>query len=148
MLLVVLVFNVLIAGGLGYQVVMGQKAAKEAAKAGGGEHHGEHEEKAEKFGPLIEVGSLVANLGGPASGHYVKVALHIETTNEETAKKLEAALVPIRSEALQYLSGIDVKEASDKDRIKNMSEELRQRLVKLVGKELCKRVYFSEFVVQ
>src|SRR5262249_41705347 len=99
LLMVVLVFNVLIAGGLGVQVGMGQKAAKEAAKAAaehgkeGGEHDGE---KGEKFGPLIEVGSLVANLGDPGSGHYVKVALHIETTNEETAKRLESALVPIR----------------------------------------------------
>lgn len=145
LLVVVLAFNVLIAGGLAYQVVMGQMS-RAAAKAQA--EHKQHEKEADKFGPLVEVGSLVANLNGPASGHYVKVALHIETTNEETKKKLEQALVPARAEALLYLSSIELHDKGAPDQMRAIQDEMKRRLSALLGKDVVKRVYFSEFVVQ
>jgi flagellar FliL protein len=147
LLMIMLVFNVLIAGGLGYQVVMGQRGHA-AAKAPAG-HEGNDKEKAsEKFGPLVEIGSLVANLGAPGSGHYIKLTLHVETTNEETKKHVESALVPMRNEALLYLSSVDPQALAGQDRLRVISEEIRKHLVELVGKENVKRVYFSEFVIQ
>jgi flagellar protein FliL len=165
LLLMVLLFNVLIAGGLAYVVISGQQKQAAAPKAhaegeeaaGGEEAHAEGEEaepaaeghaKKGAFGPLIDVGSFVANLGGPASKNYIKVALHVEAVNEESKATVEAAIVPIRSEALLFLSGITPDQAVGQEKIRALQDELLKRLTVLVGKKTIKRVYFSEFVVQ
>jgi flagellar FliL protein len=162
LLLVVLVFNVLIAGGLAYVVVSGQKQAAVAAKPAGeahgeeGEGHaaGDEEEEGDghapkgTFGPLIEVGSFVTNLGSPAAKNYIKVALSVEAVNEEAKVKVESAIVPIRSEALLFLSGITPEQAVGQAQIRALQDELLKRMTALVGKKTIKRVYFSEFVVQ
>jgi flagellar protein FliL len=145
LIIVVLVFNVLIAAGLGYQVLMGQ-----AKVATGQIKPAEEHDKAAvaKFGPLIEIGALVANLSGPLSGHYAKVFLHVEASDDKMKTRIEEALVPIRSEAILYLNGLDVKDASGQVQIRTMSEALKTRLNALIGKNTIRRVYFSEFVVQ
>jgi flagellar FliL protein len=158
LLLVVLVFNVVIAGGLAYVVISGQqKSAAAKGKVAEGEHaegEAEHEEEEEghgdhgKFGPLLEVGTFVANLGNPSAKSYLKVSLHVEAMDEEAKTKVEAALVPIRSEALLFLSGITPEQAVGQDKIRALQDELKTRLTVLVGKKTIKRVYFSEFVVQ
>jgi len=145
LIIVVLIFNVLIAAGLGYQVLMGQ-AKSAAGQIKAGEEHGKAAPT--KFGPLIEVGSLVANLSGPLSGHYAKVFLHLEASDDKMKTRIEEALVPIRSEALLYLNGLDIKDASGQAQIRTMSEALKTRLNALIGKNTIRRVYFSEFVVQ
>jgi flagellar protein FliL len=163
LLLIVLVFNVLIAGGLAYVVLSGQQApapAKGKVAQGHGdeeaaaeEHHEEEEEEEAHtpkgtFGPLIPVGSFVANLGAPSNKSYLKVSLHVEAANEEAKVKVEAAIVPMRSEALQFLSGITPEQAIGIDKIAALQNELHKRFTAMVGKKTIKRVYFSEFVVQ
>lgn len=179
LLLIVLVVNVLIAGGLGYVVISNQKtaAAAQAAVAaaakhkGGGEdgegegeegHEaaaGEHEEegeeghskKAGKFGPLVEIGSFVANLTSAdrtAPPRYAKVSVHVEAANEDAKAKVEAAVVPIKAEALMYLSGLTPEQVIGQEKIRWVQDELQKRMVGVVGKGVVKRVYFSEFVVQ
>lgn len=172
LLLVVLVVNVLIAGGLGYVVITNQKNAAAAAGAVG--KHGEdegHEGAAEghegaeaeaepeeghakkggtgKFGPLVEVGTFVANLtaAGGAS-RYAKVALFVEAANEDAKTKIEAAVVPLRNESLMFLSGLQTEQVIGQEKIKALQDELQKRMSALVGKNVIKRVYFSEFVVQ
>jgi flagellar protein FliL len=146
LIIIVLVFNVLIAAGLGYQVLMGQaKGAAGHIKAS--DEHAK-EPAPTKFGPLIEVGALVANLGGPITGHYAKVVMHLEASDDKTKARIEEALVPIRSESLLYLSGLDLKDASGQAQIRVISEALKTKLNALIGKNTIRRVYFSEFVIQ
>jgi flagellar protein FliL len=150
LIIVVLVFNVLIAAGLGYQVLMGQgKAAAGHIKGGHGEEDGhEKQPAAPKFGPLVEIGALVANLSGPLSGHYAKVFVHAEAADDKAKLVVEGALVPIRAETLLYLSGLELKDAAGQSQIRSIAEELTVKLNALVGKSTIKRVYFSEFVIQ
>jgi flagellar basal body-associated protein FliL len=142
LLMAVLAFNVIIAGGLGYLVLYGQKghAAEKPPE--------EHDKHAKGFGPLVDVGSLVANLKGPDATHYLKVSLQVEATNEETKKNLEAAVVPIRSEALLYLSGMETKDVSGQDKMRAISQELQTRIAAMVGKDAVHRVFLSEWVIQ
>jgi flagellar protein FliL len=145
LIIIVLVFNVLLAAAVGYTVVMGQQkpAPKHAA-----EEHGEGAGAEHKFGPVIEVGELVANIDGPLSGHYIKVMIHVEAKNEEEGKRIEAAVVPIRSEALLFLNGLTPKDTSGQIKIKIIADGLQKRLNDLLGKDTVKKVYFAEFVVQ
>ena len=177
-LIIVLAVNVLLMGGLGYVVVSGrnQPAAsppKAAAKEHGDgeeeaeaeEGHGdkkeeEHEEEEEegdkktkhvgKFGPLIEVGTFVANLAVPPdqTGRYAKVSLSVEAYNEEAKLRVEAALVPIRSEALMMFTNATPDQVIGQDKILALADDLTKRANKLVGKKTVKRVFFSELVVQ
>jgi len=128
LLLVVLVVNVLIAGGLAYVVISNQKSAA-AAAATAAKHGAEGEEGGE--------------------GHEAaKVALHVEAVNEEAKATVEAAVVPIRSESLLFLSGLSAEQVIGQEKIRQLQEDLQKRLTTLVGKNTVKRVYFSEFVVQ
>ena len=169
LLLLVLVVNVLIAGGLAYVVISGQQKPAAPAKAEGGEEHeaaaeeghegGEaaaaeeegdgHKKGGAKFGPIVEIGVFVANLTVAGGGsRYAKVGLFVEAANEDAKARVEAAVVPIRNEALMYLSGLNADQAIGQEKIRVLQEELQKRVVALLGKGTIKRLYFSEFVVQ
>jgi flagellar protein FliL len=172
-LIIVVALNVLLAGGLGFVVLSGKNQPAEAGKDGhakkkaaahGEEHEGgeegeeeeEEEEEAEgghaksKFGPLLDVGSFVANLaslpGQPP--RYVKVAISVETLNEEAKVRVEGALIPIKTEALMMLSNAKPEDVIGQEKMLAMADTLTKRVNKLIGKKSVKRVYFSELVVQ
>ena len=163
----VIAANVLLAGGLGYVVVSGRNQAADAAKAAAhgkkasaeqGEEGGEEEAEEEggdahakgKFGPLLDVGSFVANLAS-APGQpqrYAKVSLSVEALNEEAKVRVEGALIPIKTEALMMLSGARPEDVMGPDKMMALSEALAKRANKLIGTKSIKRVYFSELVIQ
>jgi flagellar basal body-associated protein FliL len=170
-LIIVVAVNVVLAGGLGFFMLSGKdKGAEQAkgghAKAAAGEHEdgegeegegGEEEEEEggdahakSKFGPLLEVGSFVANLqslpGQPP--RYIKVNLSVEALNEEAKLRVEGALIPIKTEALMMLSNAKAEDVIGQEKIMALSETLTKRANKLIGKKSIKRVYFSELVVQ
>lgn len=168
-LIIVVAVNVLLAGGLAYVVLSGKNQSAEQAKAGHakkaeGEHEdgdgegggeegegGEDEAHAKsKFGPLLDVGSFVANLqslpGQPP--RYVKVSVSVEALNEEAKTRVEGALVPIKTEALMMLSNAKAEDVIGQDKMMALSDTLTKRVNKLIGKKSIKRVYFSELVVQ
>ncbi|HEX4351624.1 MAG TPA: flagellar basal body-associated FliL family protein [Polyangiales bacterium] len=171
LLLLVLVFNVLLAGGIGYLVLSGRGHAAEKPKHEEGAEKGEGEKEGEAeaeepaaeggeakggkhsgtFGPLLEVGSFVANLAPATPGaqsRYAKVNISIEVANEEVKKKVETATVPVRSEALMFFTNAKPDDVVGQDKIRGLAEELQKRFNALLGKGVVKRVYFAELVVQ
>lgn len=169
LLIIVVAANVLLAGGLGFVVLSSKDQGAEKAKGGhakkGDAEHEDGEEAAEgeehedeegeshakhKFGPLLDIGSFVANLqtlpGQPP--RYVKVSVSVEVLNEDAKTRVEAAAIPIKTEALLMLSNAKVDEVVGQDRIIALSEELAKRANKVIGKKSIKKVYFSELVVQ
>jgi flagellar basal body-associated protein FliL len=172
LVIILIAFNVVLAGGLGYFVVAGRnhppEKPKHAAKADaeGGEEpkegeaaegeaeapeaEGDGKTKKAKFGPLVEVGSFVANLANTTTGpgRYAKVTVHVETINEEGKTTVEAAQVPLRSEALLLFSNAKPEDLVGQDKIHALGDELLKRINKLLGKKTVRHVYFSELVVQ
>jgi flagellar basal body-associated protein FliL len=175
-LIIVLAVNVVLVGGLGY-VVISNKNHAEPAKAAGkdkAEEHeadaeGEgHEDKAEgeaeeaeegkkddkhaagKFGPLLEIGSFVANLATTPGQQprYCKATVYAEVKNEESKVAVEGAVVPIKAEALMMISNARAEDVIGQEKIEMLSAALLKRANKLVGKSAIKRIYFSELVVQ
>jgi flagellar basal body-associated protein FliL len=171
-LIAVVAVNVLLAGGLGYVVLSNKNQPAEQAKAGhkkaaegeegeegegheGGEEAEAEEEEGEghaksKFGPLVEIGSFVANLQTPPgqTPRYAKVSVAVEAINEEAKLRVESAIVPIKTEALMMLSNAKADDMVGQERIMALSDALMKRVNKLIGKKTIKRVYFSELVVQ
>lgn len=170
-LIAVVAVNVLLAGGLGFMVLGNKDKAAEQAKGGHkkaaegeegeeGEaegHEGGEEEAEEgeghaksKFGPLVDIGSFVANLQTPPgqTPRYAKVSVSVEAINEEAKLRVEGAVVPIKTEALMMLSNAKVDDMVGQEKMMALSETLAKRINKLIGKKTIKRVYFSELVVQ
>jgi flagellar basal body-associated protein FliL len=165
-LVAVVAVNVLLAGGLGYVVLSSKDKGPEQAKAaskktaehdddgeqagGGGDDDDEVEQTRTKFGPLLEIGSFVANLQSPPSQppRYVKVNISVEAFNEESKQRIEAALIPLKTEALMMLSNAKPEDVVGQEKMIALSEALTKRANKLIGKKSVKRVYFSELVVQ
>ena len=173
LIIIIVAVNVLLAGGLGYVVISGRSQSAEQAKAAGhakkaaaehgegeegGEEEGEDGEEAEggeghaksKFGPLLDVGSFVANLSSAPGQQprYAKVSISVEALNEESKVRVEGALIPIKTEALMLLSSAKAEDLMGAEKIMAMSEALQKRANKLIGKKSIKRVYFSELVIQ
>lgn len=126
-----------------------EEEEEEEEEEGGGEGH-DGKKKAGKFGPLLEVGSFIANLAGApgAQPRYAKVTLHAEALNEDAKARLEAGLVPLKSEALLVLSNAKAEDLVGQEKITAVADEILKRGNKLLGKRSIKRVYFSELVVQ
>lgn len=166
-LIAVVAVNVLLAGGLGFMVLGNKDKAAEQAKGGhkkaaegeeGEEGEAEGHEGGEegeghaksKFGPLVDIGSFVANLQTPPgqTPRYAKVSVSVEAINEEAKLRVEGAVVPIKTEALMMLSNAKVDDMVGQEKMMALSETLAKRINKLIGKKTIKRVYFSELVVQ
>jgi flagellar basal body-associated protein FliL len=168
-IIAVVAVNVLLAGGLGFVVLSkkdapaeqakGHKKAAEGEEAEEGEGHEGGGEEAEeegeghaksKFGPLVEIGSFVANLQSQPGlpPRYAKVSVAVEAINEEAKLRVEGAVVPIKTEALMMLSNAKADDMVGQEKIMLLSETLTKRVNKLIGKKTIKRVYFSELVVQ
>jgi flagellar basal body-associated protein FliL len=169
-LIIIVAVNVALAGAVGgFMFMSGKDKSAERAKGGhakkaageheGGDEEGEGEEGGEddgeshaksQFGPLLEVGSFVANLQSPPGQppRYIKVNVSVEAQNEEAKMRVESALIPIKTEALMMLSNAKVEDVVGQEKIIALSEQLAKRANKLIGKKSIKRVYFSELVVQ
>jgi len=177
LLIIALAVNLLLAGGLGYVVLSNKSQAAGQAKAGKakadeghedaegeegeakeGEHEAAEDEDAKKdekhagakFGPLVDIGTFVANLQGAPGQQprYCKVGVYVEAKNEEAKASIEGAAVPIKAEALMMIANLRPEDVIGKERMTALSTELQKRANKLVGKNAVKRVFFSELVVQ
>jgi flagellar basal body-associated protein FliL len=175
LLFIVLGVNLVLAGGLGYVMLSNKSHAAESAKAKAkaeghedGEEDGEAKEEGEaetaaegegegkkdakqgKFGPLIDVGTFVANLASVPSQppRYCKVSVYAEAKNEEAKAAVEGAVVPIKAEALMMISNLKADDVIGQEKITGLSNQLLKRANKLLGKNAIKRIYFSELVVQ
>ena len=124
------------------------KAEGEAEGAEEGKKDDKH--AAGKFGPLIEIGSFVANLASMPGQQprYCKATVYAELKNEEAKLAVEGAVVPIKAEALMMISNARAEDVIGQDKITMLSAALLKRANKLVGKNAIKRIYFSELVVQ
>lgn len=127
-----------------------EEEGEEESEGEEGEEGKKDSKHAGKFGPLLEVGTFVANLasvpGQPP--RYCKVSVHVEAKNEEAKAAVEGAVVPIKAEALMLISNAKAEDLIGQDKINALSANLLKRANKLVGKGAIKHVYFSELVIQ
>lgn len=101
-----------------------------------------------RFGPLVELNPIVANLADEDSTRYAKVTLNLEVANEEQAAEVEEMLVPIRDRMVLHLSGITASGTKGEEQKTVIKERLKEIANEVVGSNLIRNVYFGEFVVQ
>ncbi|MEM9188002.1 MAG: flagellar basal body-associated protein FliL [Myxococcota bacterium] len=100
------------------------------------------------FGPLVEINPIVVNLADSSGGRYLKLSIQLEVKNEEAKVTVEEAYVPIRDRLLVFFSGIGVEEALGEEGKSALKVILKEMINELLGAELVKNVYFTDFVIQ
>lgn len=149
LIIILVVVNVLALGGGAFFLL--------ASKGGDDEdivedEEGDDEEEQatpeNQFGPLVEMKPLVANLDDPTAGRYVKITLHFEIHTEEQRPLMESALVPIRSRLLVYFTGVKLEDTIGKNNKLKIINDVKQIADEMVGEEVVRRVFFTEFVTQ
>ncbi len=105
----------------------------------------ELDEGEEMMGAIVPLDTFVLNISG---GKYIRVQMQIEFDSPDVPKRFYSRAVPIRDSIITYLTE---QKAEDLQTTKG-KDELRQGLRKLVNeqlkKDLVRRVYFTQFVIQ
>jgi flagellar protein FliL len=143
LMLFIVVGNVVAIGGIAAYVVLG---------TGDSEAHAEeaaHEPPpSPEFGPLVALEPLVVNLSDTTQSRYVKVTVHLELGNEEQRLFAEQHIVPVRDRLIVYFSGLPSDHALAPAAKEAMKAELRGVINDVLGTEIVRNVYFTEFVIQ
>lgn len=152
LMLILMLVNVLAVAGIGAYVLLFQntKATADNPKKDGeeGEEGEKKKETKPKFGPLVELMPIVANLNDPSAGRYVKVSMQLETKDDAAKAAVEEAMVPVRDKLLIIFSGLSVNDTIGAELKNEVREHTKKQLNQLLGRELVRNVYFTEFVVQ
>jgi len=144
---IVLALLVLNLGASGFGVFK-MLTAKPAAAAGMPEEKKEDKPTKEITGPVVPIDPFVVNLDEPGNARYLKMTVQLELSSEKDGEAIEKSKQVIRDEALNYLSGLHVKDtlgAGAKDTIRG---ELMKRFSAVIGEHKIKRMFFQEFMVQ
>jgi flagellar basal body-associated protein FliL len=141
---------VLILVGINVLVALVAVAAVAMAVMGGG--GGDAAEPPEpdprEVGPLVACDGLVINLDESDGTSYLRAAFQLELTGEEEVELVTARLVPIRNAVLLHLSSLRVEDTQGRDNRERLLVEVRTLANEVLGDELVRNVYYTEFVVQ
>jgi flagellar FliL protein len=150
LLLVLVAVNLLAVTGLGGYFVYRQHFAPqlEAQGARGGEADAEGEAKQKGAGPIVAMAPLVTNLAAPDTDRYLKITIQLRVASDQALGEVDAALVPIRSQFLLYLSSLTVDDLVGADQKRELQEKLKGIANEALSSSPITHVYFTEFVTQ
>lgn len=131
--------------GLGGYIVLSGRAGAQAAEE---EDPEEGEGESGEIGPLVEFESMVLNLRGPSTDHYLKLTFQLELASEDAAPAVEAHMTPFRDACLMYLSSLSVEEASGPEGATMVRQHLLELADETMGEHVVRHVYFTEYLVQ
>ncbi len=132
-------------GEAGAAVSAGSESEKgshggKAAKGGKGKKH-EH-------GELVSVSDLIVNPAGTGGRRFLKVAASIELTDAKLAAELEGRQAPLRDLLIRELSARTLEELTDPTAKEEMRQSILEELEAMMGPDVVKGLYFTEYVVQ
>lgn len=153
MTILIIVFALItVIGGAGagyFFLFRGKETAAEPAKAeapaAAAPASGEH---GKMIGTVVRLDPFIVNLNEVDASRYLKVAIEVEVTGEETVKELEKRNPQIRDLTVGVLSSksfADIQGADGKFRLK---EELMFSLNKVLVSGQITQIFFTQFVVQ
>ncbi len=147
LILIIVIINLLAVGGLGAYMVFFQGPAQAQAAAPAAAPAAPPMAPT-AFGPLVEMTPLVANLNDEHIGHYIRVSMHLEVTDEETKVQVEEALVPIRNRLVIYFSELTTEQTNASGARERIRGELVEAINEVLGAPKVRRVFYTDFVVQ
>jgi flagellar protein FliL len=113
----------------------------QAAKASEKSDHG-------SMGPVFPLESFIVNLSDQGGKRYLRITMGLELGDPKSAEELTKRLPQIRDSILMILPSRKVEELQTTEGKHSLRTEIVSNLNELLGKEIVKKIYFTEFVIQ
>jgi flagellar FliL protein len=113
----------------------------EAAKAPEKVEHG-------GMGPVFSLDSFIVNLSDQGGKRYLRITLGLELDDAKSTEELTKRLPQIRDSILMVLPSRKVEELQTTEGKNSLRTEIISKLNELLGKEIVKKIYITEFVIQ
>lgn len=137
-LILVIVITLIIAGGLSYVFVFGKQKNPERAD--------KETQKQGQKSALIPLDPFVLNL--LEQGRFLKLSIQFEIT-DETQKELVVSRIPqLRDAIITLVSSKSVELIASPEGKMQLKDEILLRANQIMGKDIFKNIYYTEFVMQ
>jgi len=142
---IVLILLAVIGGGF---FMMWQKlSALDNNKAGGPAKAPEKSDHG-GMGPVFPLDSFIVNLSDQGGKRYLRITMGLELGDPKSAEELTKRLPQIRDSILMILPSRKVDELQTLEGKNLLRTEIVSSLNQLLGKDVVKKIYFTEFVIQ
>jgi flagellar protein FliL len=100
------------------------------------------------MGPVFSLDSFIVNLSDQGGKRYLRITMGLELEDPKSAEELTKRLPQIRDSILMALPSRKVEELQTTEGKNSLRAEIISKLNELFGKEIVKKIYFTEFVIQ
>lgn len=153
LLIILLVFNMAMLGGVGVMLYLGRK--KEEAKPSieqvvKGEHEAQQQEEETEgediIGKMIPLETFVVNLAGSRGGKLAKISMELEVSSTQVQEEIDKRKPQVRDIIIILLSSKTYEQVAAKEGKDHLRDEIRDTVNSFLTKGKIKRVYFTEFI--
>lgn len=95
---------------------------------------------------MFALDPFVVNLGGPSN--FLKLSVQLELTDAAERPYIESRVAPIRDSVVILLSSKTSKSVVSPEGKLKLKDDLNMRVNQVLGKDVVRNVYFTEFVMQ
>jgi len=99
-------------------------------------------------GIISRLDPFIVNLNEVDASRYLKVAIELEVSNDETVKELGKRSPQVRDITVGVLSSKSFADIQGRDGKQRLKEELQTAINNVLGSGMVERIYFTQFVVQ
>lgn len=100
------------------------------------------------IGPIFPLDSFIVNLSDQGGKRYLRITMGLELGDPKAVEELTKRLPQIRDSILMTLPSRKVDELQATEGKNALRTEIISKLNELLGKEMVKKIYFTEFVIQ
>jgi flagellar FliL protein len=97
---------------------------------------------------MVSLPPFVVNLADPLGRRYLKISLDMELSGEQAAGRVEAQMPKIKDKLLLLLSSKTYSDLSTMSAKMELKGEIVNRVNQVLGENVVKGVYFTEFIIQ
>lgn len=133
--------------GGGFFMLWQKLSALDNLKAGGAAKPPEKVDNA-GMGPVFPLDSFIVNLSDQGGKRYLRITMGLELGDSKFAEELTKRLPQIRDSILMTLPSRKVEELQTTEGKNLLRADIISKLNELLGKEIVKKIYFTEFVIQ
>lgn len=102
----------------------------------------------ERLGPLFSLETFIVNLADEGARRYLRVTMDLELEDARVSEQFAQRLPQIRDIILMILPEKNVRELQSATGRDELRREISDQINRLFQRQVVKRIYFTEFVIQ
>lgn len=140
-MLLIGIITVIVLGG-------GASAFSFFIKAGSDEGNKKEAAKAAEQVVILPLEPFIVNLGGNEGAKYLKATLNIELSKTDASERAKARTPQIRDTVIMLLTGKTAESLVSPEGKIQFKDEVSMGVNQILGENIVKNVYFTDFVMQ